>query len=192
MKLAALTPDADAEGGNIVDEARKEQEEKRFEFIVGNYSVRRFLEDVEREFSLSPPADTMTEQPVSRTLMEASRKFFQAGKKLLTCGKAPPKKTEKSETRRMMFGEITEKDVPPAKPRTSWMKGLVWYYGINNAVPSPDSAGKHAGKGEGGRRLGDGRKMGMRGCISGVKQGARKMKQVFRHKLVLGFHNLEE
>ncbi|KAH7346190.1 hypothetical protein BKA65DRAFT_536916 [Rhexocercosporidium sp. MPI-PUGE-AT-0058] len=132
-------------------DARREEEERRFSFIVGNYSVRRFLEDVERGFESESTSqrqnysDDRQRRGLGRRLGGSMKKGWARSKRMLQLKKNSEK--AQTQTRNItppLFGEIEkpETDAMTAQKRDrSWMTGLLWYYGLQTpqtqAVSSP-------------------------------------------------------
>lgn len=139
----------EAEARNEEEERRKEeqrrQEEEVFGFMVGNYCVRRFLEDVERNLSrINNPELEDALAPIDRP--GKFKQHFQGLK--IDWKKCIRKRKEKKAQKgngggpRMMFGEIPSDEHMPTmaekaskRPVEAWMKGLVWYYGVSTKVP---------------------------------------------------------
>ncbi|KAK0120303.1 hypothetical protein ONS95_011709 [Cadophora gregata] len=129
------------------DAAKREEEERRFEFIVGNYSVRRFLEDVEREFEPAgrEQETNSSEQPensnrgLGRRLGGCIKKSWVKGRRMFVVKKKKQQNaTQSRNSTPPLFGEIgrPESDTGTVqKHDRSWMMGLLWYYGLQ--TPSP-------------------------------------------------------
>ena len=128
------------------DAAKREEEERRFEFIVGNYSVRRFLEDVEREFEPVVREQTLvnSDQPkkgLGRRLGGSMRRGWAKSKRMLQAKKKEGQSGNQSRNSTPpLFGEIGRPDSDTAtvqKHDRSWMRGLLWYYGLQSPTPPP-------------------------------------------------------
>ena len=128
------------------DAAKREEEERRFEFIVGNYSVRRFLEDVEREFepAVREPTPVNSGRPkkgLGRRLGGSMRRGWAKSKRMLQAKEKEEQSANQSRNSPPpLFGEIGRLDRDTAtvqKHDRSWMTGLLWYYGLQNPPPSP-------------------------------------------------------
>ncbi|PVH74099.1 hypothetical protein DL98DRAFT_575869 [Cadophora sp. DSE1049] len=126
---------------------KRGEEERRFEFIVGNYSVRRFLEDVEREFepateAQSPASGGQSKKGLSKRLGGSMRKGWTKSKGVFK-GKEKKKQqnaTPSRESTPPLFGEIGRPDSDTAtvqKHDRSWMTGLLWYYGLQTPPTLP-------------------------------------------------------
>ncbi|KAG4419155.1 hypothetical protein IFR04_007751 [Cadophora malorum] len=130
----------------VADAAKREEEERRFEFIVGNYSVRRFLEDVEREFEpamreQTPVNSGQPNKGLGRRLGRSMRRGWAKSKRMLQAKKKEEQSANQSQNSTPpLFGEIGRLDSDTAtvqKHDRSWMTGLLWYYGLQNPPPPP-------------------------------------------------------
>ncbi|OWP01599.1 hypothetical protein B2J93_2115 [Marssonina coronariae] len=137
---------------------QREDEERRFDFVVGHWLVRRFLDDVERDFG-SGSSGTASGSGSSdweksgfgydAYKWEGSRDRAQKyiSRVLGSVGYASAKMEDEGEVpEKLLFGEITPSLCsPPSSSRslspspsgsTSWARGLLWYYGTPTPPPS--------------------------------------------------------
>ncbi|KAH9207459.1 hypothetical protein DL95DRAFT_450325 [Leptodontidium sp. 2 PMI_412] len=129
------------------DNAKRDEEERRFSFIVGNYSVRRFLEDVERGFECDPVSGKETcnnghqKKGLGGRLSGSIKKGWVRGKRMVQLKKKSETPGPQSRNSTPpLFGEIEkpESDTATAqKHDRSWMTGLLWYYGLQTPQPQP-------------------------------------------------------
>lgn len=129
----------------MIEITQEEKQKSRFDFMVGNYSVRRFLEDVEREMdSFTTHLQDYSEdeevnqakdrkrggwRQVKNNLKDKMKGCFGRKKKyqeILVTEDVEAPKTK----RPLMFGEIekVEFDLDIAPRRESWVRGLLWYH----------------------------------------------------------------
>ncbi|KAK2627078.1 hypothetical protein QTJ16_003044 [Diplocarpon rosae] len=146
--------------------AQQREDERRFDFVVGHWLVRRFLDDVERDFGagVSGPSRSRSRsrweeksgwvgdaekwesnrERVQRYLSRVRGSVGGARAKMADAGDEPKK---------LFFGEITPPlssppSSSPAPPFSSsscssssssptWTRGLLWYYGIPTPAPAP-------------------------------------------------------
>jgi hypothetical protein len=141
------------EGENITQE---EKERARFDFLVGNYSVRRFLEDVEREMLLfsshceQNPKDGAGRmggsagmgkwRRIKENLSERWRclRGTQRYRERLVDVEVDVKILNTTTTKRaLMFGEIEKApvDLNILPHGESWVKGLLWFPCSKEASP---------------------------------------------------------
>ncbi|KAE8445066.1 hypothetical protein EG329_013781 [Mollisiaceae sp. DMI_Dod_QoI] len=145
----------------------KDEEEKRriFEFMIGNYCVRRFLEDAEREMNsfqshaqsnthttthdniqhdINTTTNTIGTKLKPKFHFKLPRKFRSHRSKkpnqisTTATVPAPDPRLTPNPTQRRMFGEIGKSPASKAveKERDSWVKGLLWYYGSSSSSGS--------------------------------------------------------
>ncbi|KUJ12652.1 uncharacterized protein LY89DRAFT_722207 [Mollisia scopiformis] len=149
----------------------EEQKKKTFDFMIGNYCVRRFLEDTEKELT---NFSTATKKAISPTLTIKERLRAKMNKH----------HQEKREKRRgaeaasrppaaRMFGEIEKTPTTTAVERDSWMKGLTWYHGSKYILDHEQvMADPVTGSDE---TMKTKSKQKTRNCIGGVKRGMRRV-----------------
>lgn len=149
-----------------IEITQEEKEKSRFDFMVGNYSVRRFLEDVEREMDsfTTHLQDYPEEEEEMYEIKDRKRRGWRQIKnsmkdKMKGCfGRKKkyqeiptPRDIEAPKTKRpLMFGEIekVEFNLDIAPRRESWVRGLLWYHEPKNTQalkPEPQitSSSKH-------------------------------------------------
>lgn len=151
----------------MVERRRKELEEKGeavgeadgdqwdWEFMVGKYSVERFLRDAERAMrytgAIEPPSDDEVDELLSSSSSKDTMKRGLLRKKLCRRSTPPPAKNsagnssgnevrEKGKQKvKMMFGEIEKGELKIEKE--TWVKGLLWYArplgNVNVPTPTP-------------------------------------------------------
>jgi hypothetical protein len=132
---------------------QEEKEKSRFDFMVGNYSVRRFLEDVDRGMDLRDAAAACTSDSNAGGEESDGKKNWKAKVKakmgwdgLRSKGGSKTPKLEAQHEhdilpvrkQPLMFGEIEKIDNDPPR-RESWIKGLMWYYGPTSSSFSTPS-----------------------------------------------------
>ena len=109
-----------------VDITQEEKEKSRFNFTVGNYSVRRFLEDVESGMArrdVTPPNSTARDDRPKQSWkdkLKSKTKVFRKHQKeqdVVVTTRQP-----------LMFGEIEKIGAVSEPRRDEWLKGLIWYY----------------------------------------------------------------
>ncbi|KAH7410572.1 hypothetical protein BKA64DRAFT_638236 [Cadophora sp. MPI-SDFR-AT-0126] len=130
------------------DATKRGEEERRFEFIVGNYSVRRFLEDVEREFEpasseQSATSCAQTKNGLRKRLCGSMRRGWTKSKSMLHITKREQSTSQTRNSTPPLFGEIERPDSDTATVQRhdrSWMTGLLWYYGLQSPPPPPDNS----------------------------------------------------
>ncbi len=196
---------AECEGANSDQGKREEEEQHRFSFIVGNYSVRRFLADVERDFG-GGTAEASDEVPRGAAALKIGlrTKIFagvgQAWRSTkLSCfslknrGSRKEKETSRTESqgsKRPMFGEISSPprsvDAGIEKTDGVWMKGLLWYYGIQSHISASTPPSQGASTSQKSGRVDEKTRVKTRGCMTGLKHGVqhtgRRLRQVFFRK----------
>ncbi len=120
---------------------QEEKEKSRFDFMVGNYSVRMFLEDVERVMDLRDAAcitvsnaeeDESDGKKNWKAKVKATMRWNglrrKSGSKNSKLGAQHEDDILPERKRPLMFGEIEKADIDIPR-RESWIKGLMWYYG---------------------------------------------------------------
>lgn len=131
-KVKEEDEDEEEEEGIQVMVEEKDANLKAFEFMVGNYCVRRFLEDAGRELtSFSELSQSKMTQP--RTFKERMRKMFKK-----SCEKEVKEKKKVETSSRpsppRMFGEIEKSPTTAVVEKDTWVKGLLWYHGFKSGT----------------------------------------------------------
>lgn len=170
------------------DQEKRREKEERFSFMVGNYCVRRFLEDISHNTrqiqgfhsdAITPPSsDYQSWIRIKKQCRELRARFGN-----LSClnRRRKEKAPEGQRPQRMMFGEIpsddtlpvqleTEKEEEKRKPRVEgWMRGLVWWYAPVPPMSTPVGADSKPEE----KEVDSGKK---RGCMSSLKVGKARAK----------------
>ncbi|KAL2059769.1 hypothetical protein VTL71DRAFT_10153 [Oculimacula yallundae] len=133
------------------DDAKREDEQRRFSFIVGNYSVRRFLEDVVKRFECdatlhqSPIQHAYNTWGLGRRLGGSMKSGWARSRRIFQLNRTKKANDPVSQSRSStppLFGEVPRPESDPTmvpKHDISWMKGLLWYYGLQHPLPQPDT-----------------------------------------------------
>ncbi|CZR59954.1 uncharacterized protein PAC_09849 [Phialocephala subalpina] len=155
----------------------KEEERIVFEFMIGNYCVKKFLEDAERDLTSFKSLAAFPSTPA----IKVKEKFKVKVKERFRRKEKVEKKKEVTEAvpaPRKMFGEI-EKAPTIAVEKDSWVKGILWYHGLRfgaeseaveqDLVTGSDETAKIKSKSKG------------RSCMNSVNVGMKKVGSSMGH-----------
>lgn len=161
----------DDEGAKPEMASHGEDEKVVFEFMIGNYCVKKFLEDTEKEFSSHKSLASAPPSPVvmvkEKFKVKLRKKFARkkTDKKEKAMEQAPP-------TQRRMFGEIEKAPTTTAIEKDTWVKGLLWYHGLSSGVePEMIEEDPVTGSHETTKPKSKGKN---KNCMSGMKAGMKK------------------
>ncbi|KAE9380976.1 hypothetical protein N431DRAFT_459880 [Stipitochalara longipes BDJ] len=190
--------EGDAEGDEAEEERQRQEQEKEeamFEFMVGNYCVRRFLDSAEKCIASLPSSQPEIPAPSSpqvqfNKLRRKLRKRMRASKEkaaiivevaeVVDDGEGRNERTAppppQGTPRRMMFGEISpssptdEKALLVSQKKAKverWEDGLLWYYGLQGL----GEQGVEKEEEEEIEEIDEKEERKERGCVAAVKRG---------------------
>ncbi|CZT43353.1 uncharacterized protein RSE6_03381 [Rhynchosporium secalis] len=204
------------------NEATREEKKRNFNFLVGNYSVRRFLEDVKRGFECEAASEQYAggheglKSGVRRRLSRIMKRGWAKSQKvflLKTTEKSVDHVTQYGNSAPPLFGEVQPQSgifAVSSKHDRPLVTGLLWYYGLQNPTPQSETRMIPNGVANSDAQQAQLSPTGVRfqekaevsqgsgsDCMAGIKSGLghvrSRIKQVFRRcKQVDAFHSLDD
>lgn len=188
-----------------------DEKRKTFEFMIGNYCVRRFLEDSEKELA---DFNTSTQKTISSkgAIRQRLKARFNRHRQEKKQGKKSAEAVSSQPAARM-FGEIEKSCATVIVEKDRWMKGLIWYHGSkfgldqDPAVQDPVTGSekvccchhtiRYSFQLTCSKAVVIKTKTRARNCMSGVKVGLKKVKSsvgsMLRHLRCVGeFQSLDD
>jgi hypothetical protein len=116
-----------------------------FDFMVGNYCVKPFLQscdDTIQNYFVFTPLLAKAKKVRTRDWLDRGAKVLRTGKEQVMTAIKQKLQLGKTKTkRRMMFGEIESHEEEKSGlvvPNDNWVKGLLWFYGVSGRLAAAE------------------------------------------------------